>query len=233
MRSRNYPVISLSEAVEKARKLYDQENKAPTDQRVAVKAWGYSSLNGRSLRMLAALRQYGLLTDVGDRVKVSDDALAILLEPMDSPERIDTIRRAATAPAIFSELNAEYGDTLPSDDALAAYLVRKKGFQEDGARALIPSYRGTVEFAKQAGAGYIQPQEEDRPQETKAPIKKVGNRMPGSLEYSMSLPGDRTATLLISGPLAGDKELKLLNRWLDLTKELLADAVQAKDEEAK
>src|SRR2546422_3378856 len=157
-RSRNYPGIGLSEALEKARDFYSSDGKAAVPKDVAVKTWGYNGLNGASLRVLGALNQYGLLDSPESRtVRLSPLALAIILEPMDSPERAEAIQEAAKAPAIFSEILDQYPDGLPSDAALMSYLVRHENFSESAAKTLIASLRDTLELAKEASQVNISP----------------------------------------------------------------------------
>jgi hypothetical protein len=154
-RGPGYPSLGLKEAIERARKLYQQDGSAQTSPEVAVKAWGYGGLNGASLRVLAALRQYGLIEGTGDSVKLTQRALAILLEPADSPERGKAVVEAAKAPDIYTTILAEYKDELPSDAALVSYLVRKQGFQEKAAQNLVEAFRETVGLAKDTNAPYL------------------------------------------------------------------------------
>lgn len=155
-RGRSYPAIGLPEAIERARELYKQDDRALTTPEAAVGAWGYGSLNGASLRVLSALRQYGLVADVGDKIKLSDRALAIIMEPEDSPERVEAIGKAAKEPAVFQEILEANPDGLPSDAALKSILVRDDsfGFKSGPADKLISALRESLELADEVGAGY-------------------------------------------------------------------------------
>lgn len=152
-RGRSYPAIGLPEAIERADELFEQDDRALTTPEAAVGAWGYTSLNGASLRVLSALRQYGLLADVGDKIKLSDRALKIILEPEDSRERAEAIAEAAREPAIFQEILEANPDGLPSDAALKSVLVRDDsfGFKSGPADKLISALRDSLALAETDG----------------------------------------------------------------------------------
>ena len=119
-----------------------------------MKAWGFKTLHGSSLRIVSALRQYGLLSDTGDQTKLSDRALLILLEPEGSAERQNALRAAAAEPAIFQEIEEHYDSNLPGDEALRSYLVRKLNLKEGPADKLIASLRETRELVNGRGRSY-------------------------------------------------------------------------------
>jgi hypothetical protein len=149
VRSPNYPGIGLEEAIQRARELYNKERTAPVDPETAVMAWGYKGLNGASARTLGAVRQYGLLEDGPKGVRVSPRALALLLEPQNSDDYLSAVMDAARGPAVFAEILDEYPDGLPSEQGLISYLVRQKGFSEDGARKLNSVLRATMALASE------------------------------------------------------------------------------------
>lgn len=158
-RSPNYPIISLADAVGRIQQIYDKERTHPADKEVIAKALGYGSLNGLSRSILSALMKYELLVEDGaDMFKVSNDALDILLRSTGQPERVGAITKAAFAPQLFSELRGQFGTSLPSDENLKAYLV-KRGFNPNTVNNVIRSYRDTIEYLNQ----------EARLQETEAP----------------------------------------------------------------
>ena len=153
-RSRNYPSLSLGEALQRARELYKKEGRARVPAAVLVSAWGYNSLNGASLRVLSALRQYGLLEGSNEESRLSSRALTLILEPEESPDYNEALHEALAAPALFQEIIQEYGEDVPSDGALVSYLVRKQNFSESGARILIESFRESVDLVRSRAASY-------------------------------------------------------------------------------
>jgi len=142
-RSPNYPGIGLPDAINRLNSIYQVEHRAKAAPEVIAKAMGFKSLNGSSLTVLSALKKYGLLDEVGKDLKVSDDGLLILVEPTDSEERHNAIERAAFMPSLFAEIRKNYGDSMPSDDNLRAFLLRK-GFVPSTVDSPIRAYRETM-----------------------------------------------------------------------------------------
>lgn len=247
-RSRNYPAFGLGEAIARARRLYEQDGKAAVPTDVAVRAWGYGTLNGASLRTLGAVRQYGLLDDAGDKlVKLSSRALTILLEPEDSPERVKAIQEAANSPAVFRELIERYGDGLPSDAGLISYLVRHENFTEDAARSLIAAFRDTLGLVSGLPATNITNSgnlDEDAPDPNAALRRSqlgltdvldragVTKRSPapepgGAMQFQWPLSGDAVATLTVTRELDPD-DVETLADYLEIAKRTLAKAARAR-----
>ena len=202
-RGKSYPVIGLKEALRRAQELYDQEGKAMTTPEVAVTAWDYTSLNGTSLRVLSALRQYGLLADSGDQTKLSDRALAIVSEPDGSAERAEAILAAAIEPTIFREMIDQYVDGLPSDATIKSYLIRKQGLQIGPSNKAVRAFRETNELVQEVQSGYSAPIEPSpsvsEQKGTITSLPKSGMTTPPSLSGTFTmpipLPGGDQATL--------------------------------------
>jgi hypothetical protein len=157
-RSRNYPAMSLGEAIERAGILYKREGRAKVDAASAVAAWGYGSLNGASLRVVSALRQYGLLEGSNEELRLSESGLTLLLEPPSSSEYSAALQAALTAPSLYREVLDEYTDGLPSDPAMISYLVRKQGLGEAAAKSVLESFRKSLELIDDHDKQYLAPQ---------------------------------------------------------------------------
>jgi hypothetical protein len=143
-RSPNYPAFSLKEAIEKIRLVYDKERRSPTTPEVVASHLGYSQgIGGPGGRALSALRQYGLLEDIDGKVRISDAAYAILHYPEVSPERIQALGSAINRPALFRELLAEYGESIPSDATLKHNLL-KRDFNPSVIDDVIQIFRDTI-----------------------------------------------------------------------------------------
>lgn len=235
-RSRNYPSLGLGEALSRAREFYAKNGKAQVTSDAAVQAWGYGSLNGASLRVLGALRQYGLLDDPAPkRVKLSPRALTILLEPEDSSERAVALREAAKAPAVFGELMEHYGADIPSDEALSSHLIRNAGFSADGATSLIAAFRDTLDLAGKAVNADIPPKKDGQRGGGSADGKKDEHRRVsphhandgGHMEFNWPLSGDAVATLTVSRQLEPD-DVETLAAYLEIAKRTLAKAARTK-----
>jgi len=152
-RSPKYPQIGLAEAIERIRAVYKKEHRHKADKEVIAKSLGYAGLNGKSLGIMATLKQYMLLETMGDGLRVSDDAVTIIELPQGDPERADSIRRAAFAPTLFSEINDYYGNKLPSDENLRLFLIRK-GFNSKAAGIVLRTYRDTMRLVNEEAGDY-------------------------------------------------------------------------------
>ena len=230
-RSRNYPSLGLGDAIDRARVLYKQEGRARAPGEVVVRAWGYNTLNGASLRVLSALRQYGLLEGGNDDTRLSDRALALILEPEDSATYGQALQACLNAPALFQEIVQEYGSEIPSDAALVSYLVRRQNFNEGAARTLIQVFRESADLVRSSRAVYIEPSEgdsvpkldpgSDRPKilQEKMLAQPVPDR---SLEFTS---GNIVAKLAIYGGSASEADVTLVSQWLKLAEAALRAAI--------
>ena len=231
-RGPGYPAIGLTAAIEKAREWYDRDGTAPVAPTVVVEAWGYTSLNGTSYRVLAALKYYGLLEYVGDDARLTDRALAILLEDADSEEHGEAILDAASEPDLFQTLLSDYQDRLPSDLAIATALIRKHGFKGQSAQKAVAAFRETAELAKQYESRHIPPIKEKRggggdegrkDRHTPPPtFEGLGGRM----EFKWWLSGDAAATLTVSKQLDLD-DIDTLADCLEIAKKALRKAAKS------
>ncbi len=144
-RSPNYPSIGFRSALDLTRKLYDAEKRNPMPRDLAAKHLGYGGLNGRSKMVLSALRKFGLVDGTADdRMRLSDDAYALMILPSGDAQRGEVIRRLALRPQIYQDLLAEYQDGLPSDANLRTNLVLRKKFTEQAADAFIEAFRESM-----------------------------------------------------------------------------------------
>lgn len=207
-RSPNYPGIDLPTAIERARVVFDKENRHEAPMATITAHWGYSApTNGGAATTYSALKKFGLLEDVGSgadrRGKLTDLAFEILR----SPDPSDAIRVAALTPEIHDEMWQKYGASLPSDRNLQWTLVRERGFTESGAEDFIREYRSTVAFA-----GLNDEQPEDPVQVDVASSPNTlgrrdqvgeGSATPGSLENVASAPQAAASGTRIPIPLVG------------------------------
>ncbi len=145
-RSPNFPAIAFDAALENTKKLWMQAKKYPLSVELALKHMGYTN-NGRSFRVLSALRKYGLVVPEGKEIRVSDDANAIFIYPEGSEERESRIKRLAMQPAIFRQVLQKFPGELPADDHLAAKLQHDMEFTASAAEELIKVLRHSMRTA--------------------------------------------------------------------------------------
>jgi hypothetical protein len=220
-RSPRYPSVSLKEAIEKVSELYNREGRNFVAREIAVKSWGYKSLHGAALGLIAAIGQYGLLEQNKGQVQISEDGWTIIEAPRNSAEYKEAVKRCAMAPTIFQELSEEYGDTLPSDDNLKWNLQKRK-FTVDASSTVIQVYRETMAFLKEANFDGA-PESENTDTQAVTPANAgdfrhstlAGTKTP--VTYTFPLPG-KTASLTIVGGEPNVKDIDLLIQFLNLFK---------------
>lgn len=249
-RSPNFPQIPLGEAIDSIRLVYQREGRSKMPRLSAVKPLGYSSINGRSLGILAALRAYGLLDGRGDDVRLSDDAITILNAPAESSERQEALIRAFESPPAFALLRAK-GDA--SSDTLKWHLI-KSNFRDDSADKLLRVYLDSKNLVNaQAGAydsvssdeGSVEPQSGFNPTVTDMmnqlmpfpsaakpkgdPLQQAAAGQQGlamgvqeRVLQSGMLSKTASYRVIVSGPV-GEAEIDRLLKKLEMDKEILAD----------
>jgi hypothetical protein len=156
----------LAEAIERVRMVYDEAHRRRMSRLEVAQLLGYGSLNGAAITMVANLSRYGLLEGRGDQIRVSDDALTVLIEPEESPERGPALRRLALRPELFAELDAENeGGVLPGETAIRVRLERR-GLARHAAEVAASAFRETMQLVAESEGAYTPPQvasdEDDR-----------------------------------------------------------------------
>ena len=225
-RSPNYPYIGLPAALDRVRKLYDKEHHNRMSRQVVANQLGFGSLNGISMSVISALTKYGLLVSVGDYLQVSDDALTILVDPPDSEERAQAIRRAALKPELFSEIHKHFGGQIPSDVNLLSYL-QKHGFTANAGAQAGKSFRETMQLISgqnEPSNGTGRSEGQGMQGEThREPPKPAAKPNQGEREFfSSPLSSQTRVRILIEGP-AGPKEIDKLIRILTVQKEIIQE----------
>lgn len=251
-RSPNFPQISLGEAVDNVRLVYQREGRSKMPKLSAVRPLGYTSINGRSLGVLAALRSYGLLDGRGDDVSVSEDALTILNAPKDSEERHEALKRAFESPPAFALLRAKDG---ASADTLRWHLI-KANFRDDAADKLIKVFLDSRAFlTAEAGPNVLDDLSatNDAPSGADAFTEDHSQQDPLTAPHARSSPSpmppfqsarssnvqpqlgaaipdfivklgdDLTAIIEIKGGEPAPRHLAKLARFIDLQRQLLLD----------
>lgn len=134
----SFPFINLSTALNRAQQFYGAERKGAAPLTVATSHWDYSPTSSGALQTVAALKNYGLMSDEGSgaarMVRLTDLALRIVLDDRpDSKDREEFIRQAALAPAVIQDIYTKFDGQLPSEPTLRHYLVLDRGFGPDTA----------------------------------------------------------------------------------------------------
>lgn len=244
-RSPNYPSLTLEQATERARRVYDKEHTHSAPREVIAKSLGYNTLNGSSLSVIGALSAYSLLEKVGTgSLRVSSDAVSVLELEEGDPQRHEALERLAFSPKLFGELRERFGTELPSDTNLKHYLIQEKAVLPKAAMDVIRVYRANLELVTKENADYDGGTQENGVKPMQNPQEKVKvvehlvpHREPdGGLRvetvsskhefsFPLSFQRDVKATITISG--SG----KLLRRDLEFLKKKVADLLEGFDDE--
>ena len=148
-RSPNYPAISLRAAVGKAETIYKADGTASTTRDGVLAHLGYDKPHSLALKMLSALKKFGLLSQTDERYKLSQRALDIVAREEGDSVRAEALRDAALSPAIYLDLIKEHAAAgrLPSDSSLSADLKAVKHFNANVVDGFISDLKDSLEFA--------------------------------------------------------------------------------------
>ena len=178
IRSPNYTSISLSDAIERLKKLGDAIYSHPAPRDVVLKSMGYSGANGASLTALAALGKYGLLRRDGDNFRITERGM-MYLHPQSTEERSRAIRDAAAEPKLFADLNEQFKGGKASDELIRSFLLRN-GFTPAASSSALLAYRETLEFVERVcgdhGADSNESDEESASMEHQKPAESTSIR---------------------------------------------------------
>jgi hypothetical protein len=151
LRSPNFPGLSLEEAVESAREIFDKSRHAEIPREVVAKDLGYSGLTGRSIVILGALNQFGLVENTSKgNMKVSQLA-ADILHGYPESTRLEALYKAGREPNLFRAIFEKFDNHIPSDNAVRSFLIQS-GFTNDGAEKALKTFTETNRFLEVKGA---------------------------------------------------------------------------------
>jgi hypothetical protein len=230
-RSPNYPATTLTEAIAMADALWKKERRTAVPPEVAVKAWGYRGLSGASRSALGAMRQYGLVEDTPQGVRLTSTAMEILHQPANSQERADAITSAAMRPKLFKELASTHADA--SDDALRAYLLTRRNFTGEAAGRFIKSFRHALKLANPGASGYTegdivsneteQPDVMDGSEFFRSGVQQI--RKPKVTLYSWPVGSGQIAEVRFVGEDVKPGQIDLLKDYLDVAKRAVSAGI--------
>jgi hypothetical protein len=145
VRGASYPVIDLQKAVTILQKVQLALGRGSGPNLTVMNAAGYTTVNGKSKRVVATLIQYGLITRQGKDYRVTELGMQILFPDDDNLKR-SAIAQSALKPAIFMSLTTRYeGNLLPP--ALSNILINQYSINPGAAENAASVYRRTLEFA--------------------------------------------------------------------------------------
>ncbi len=248
-RSPNYPSMSLGDSIEAVRDVYAKEKRAKFPRTSLANHLGYSSLNGRALSKIGALRAYGLIEGREDALTVSATARALIDAPKDSSDYFYALQEAFHSPPLFSRIVAEHGEETPSPQTLRWWLSQQ-GYVGDAADKALKVYLASAELVNSLSEAY-EPDANETPVPSSTATSGIldtqrGSQKRATAEYNTADQGSgqqaelaigahervlqsgmlsKTASyrVIVSGPV-GPGEIERLIRKLEMDKEILADA---------
>ncbi len=152
-RSPRYPAVGLPGCIRGVRVIHQKDTLTKIDQEAVAKHLGYGGLSGPALGHISAIRKYGLMEGPGKALQVTKDALTIIADSVESPERQAAIQRSARRPALFAKLFDHFEDQKPSVENLRSYLT-KQGFTASGMRKAAKAFLDTIDLVSQEGGVY-------------------------------------------------------------------------------
>lgn len=255
VRSPNYPQIGLSTAIVGLKKVWDRNHKAPARRDVIVSALGYKGYNGASAGVLSALIKFGLLEREGEEYRVTTLGRSILT-PSSEQERAKAIKEAAHKPVLFNQLVTKFDGVVPTnDDLLRSYLINKD-FSPNTVPQVIQYFRETFELVEREGASYdtdsFTEEEEIEPVESASTpdARRTPDAPPPTVPSTHSAPavqllyegerqilasqlsGNSSCRIVAAGPV-GPKELRYLQKLLELQAEMLSDECASDGDEVR
>lgn len=236
-RSPSYPSVPLNQAVDLVAKIHKTCRTNIISREDAAREMGYSGLTGRSLKVLAALLQFGLLEKAGKGdVRVTRRSVEIL-HGIEQSDRDEAKLEAALAPQLFRDIHERFPDGIPAESAIRSFLI-KQDFQDvaigPAINAFLETYRWVEDIRESESHGdevEDVPESPEKPQEPPMQAQPIlaqplvaaatafANPVPGDLnQINMDIRGDK---VMVSG-LLDAKGLAILEKKIAALKVLLA-----------
>jgi len=234
-RSPNYPQHSLTDCIGQILKVYNAEKKTVVDQVSVARALGYGSLSGASRSVIAALRQFGLLENVGDGLRVSELAMGILHNPPGSIERAAALMKAALSPPLIAELRATHAEA--SGESLRAYLITKRKFAPEGAGRFVETFGDALKYIEGAPLGDESDGNGERRDDTssppnssrsgKAPPRPAGGKEKPVMQFGGNLSAEAAVSITVTGEFDED-DVETFDTYVKAARKSMIKAAKAR-----
>lgn len=150
-RSPSFPFISLRKCIERVQSLYENHRREPARLASVASSWGYSPKSSGVLQTAAALKQFGLIDDLGsgdDRKIVLTRLGHTILADSRPGMREAALKDAARSSTLIAEYLPRWVPNRPSDAHCISELHLDRGFTEDAARSFLRVFDETVSYAQ-------------------------------------------------------------------------------------
>lgn len=175
-RSPGYPMISLPEAIEKVKTLWEKDKNNVIPIEAAHEHLGYKPNTGYAARVTAALKKFDLISENQGGIKLTNEAVDLILHEPTDEQYIQTVVKLAFRPAIYEKIYDEYDGQIPSDATLKIKLIRDYEFNPESINDFISGFRKTIEFANS-----IEGVKGDNPSDEKTKPDEEKDRLVGGI----------------------------------------------------
>ena len=237
-RSPGYPMISLEEAVQKAKILWDNDKNNSIPKHAAFEHLGYKTEGGYGARVISALKQFGLISDTDGDIKLTNEAVDLALHEQQDDIYTETIKKLAIKPVSYEKLYNEYSGNLPSDTTLKAKLIKDENFNAGKVKGFISDFRKTIKFAKldtseEINVGDEKTMEQEKIIRTKFPSSPSPRLIPSLNREreiaTYTIGRGLTARIIISGvDDTTPKSINKLIKFLQENEEDLPESIEGK-----
>jgi hypothetical protein len=214
-RSPGYPMISLDEAIQKAKILWDKDKNNDIPLAAAYEHLGYKSKGGYPARIIAALKKFELISEKQNGIKLTEEAVDLVLHEPSDERYIEIVKKLALKPTIYEKLFNEYKGSLPSDSTLKITLIKDYDFNPESVEDFISSFKKTIEFAglskenkesQTEGQGKSPPKKEDR---LMSVLESIASGKKPIIEIPIPLSDTEFAYIKIPYPLTSEQWNKI------------------------
>lgn len=237
LRSPGYPLIDLKEAVHKAKILWDKDKSNSIPKEVACEHLGYQTKEGYAGRIIAALKQFGLISDKHGDIILTQDAMDLAIYEPGNQDYSDIVKRLALNPGIYDKIYNEGNANTASDSALKIKLIKDYGFHPDKVNNFLNNFRSTIAFAD-----LLKKEEKIEDMQTNDsnitvnadPIKGtmeisgtpiIDNAVPvGYQSFPVPLSKGRKAAITFESLPIEKEDVENIKKWLDLFSGTLTEA---------
>ena len=219
-RSPRHPAISLPASHKRAKTLQVAANEQAVTIGVALECWGYQPASSIGLQNISALREFGLIENVGPRdrhlVRLTPLALKLLDERIVT-KHAELLRVAALLPKLHGELWRRFDGKLPSDEVLRGYLVDQRTAGKFNSRHVdrfLTQYRETLWYAQMPSQQAIERQPAEVFSSVESAVHKstpnAENNVSDEQEFVISLGKDRDAKFRLPVPLTNEEFTRII-----------------------
>ncbi|HXC55165.1 MAG TPA: hypothetical protein VNU97_07720 [Rhizomicrobium sp.] len=150
-RSPVFPFIPLGKAVERTKALFANHKLQPARVAAVAVSWDYAAKSSGLFQTVAALKQFGLVEDVGSgddrKIQITDLGRRIVQDERPGA-RESALKEAAKSPRLIAEYLPIWLPERPSDSHCLSELEIDRGFNSAGAKQFLYVFDQTVAYAK-------------------------------------------------------------------------------------